>query len=146
MNLQEIFLEIINLSLQGTLVILLILMIRQCFRQQLSQLMKYSLWGIVLLRLALPFSFTSSLSVFHIMPQQSMNITSSSSHTLSKLDLISQNTQSIEAFEVISTEASKREDTSLEVSPTPYNATRIMSLIWLGGSTLVASLIIIIMV
>ena len=88
MKLEGIFLEVINLSLVGSLITLILLMIRIIFRRNLSQSIKYLLWGILFLRLCLPFSVTSNLSILNFLPEKAVSVTQNQSNGVSRVALL----------------------------------------------------------
>lgn len=61
----KLFLEIINMSITSSYVILFIIGIR-FFLEKLPKIYSYSLWSVVLLRLTIPFSFQSIFSLIRI--------------------------------------------------------------------------------
>lgn len=60
-----IFSRVLTMSLTGGIVIVLVLVIR-LFLTRLPKIFSYLLWGVVLLRLLCPVSFSSGLSVFQV--------------------------------------------------------------------------------
>ena len=59
----------IEAALSGSVLILIILALRAAFRKRIPQRVQYALWGLVLLRLCLPFPlFESRLSVLEAVP------------------------------------------------------------------------------
>ncbi len=63
--LDRIFLRILNMSFTASFVILIVLVTRAIFRKS-PKLISYSLWGVVLFRLIIPFSFESIISILPI--------------------------------------------------------------------------------
>ncbi len=66
MQLQDIFLQIINMSLMATVIIVAILGIRLLMKR-LPKLFSYILWAVVLFRLLCPVSFATELSIFNML-------------------------------------------------------------------------------
>jgi|GEM_PF-2393819 len=64
--LQHIFHNVIDMSITASVVIIVILLLRQLFKNKLPRIFIYSLWGLVVLRLLLPFSVSSTVSIFNI--------------------------------------------------------------------------------
>ena len=60
-----IFSRVLTMSLTGGIVIVLVLVMR-LFLARLPKIFSYLLWGVVLLRLLCPVSFSSGLSVFQV--------------------------------------------------------------------------------
>ena len=60
-----LFSRVLTMSLTGGIVIVLVLVIR-LFLARLPKIFSYLLWGVVLLRLLCPVSFSSGLSVFQV--------------------------------------------------------------------------------
>lgn len=61
----KLFLEIINMSITSSYVILFVILIR-FFLKKAPKIYSYSLWSVVLLRLTIPFSFQSIFSLMRI--------------------------------------------------------------------------------
>lgn len=61
-NLQDLFINILNMSITGTYVILFVLLIRLLLKKA-PKVFSYSLWGVVLYRLICPYSFSSAFSL-----------------------------------------------------------------------------------
>lgn len=61
--LELLFLQILNMSFNGSVVILLVLLIRLGLKKA-PKIFSYGLWAVVLCRLILPFSFESIFSLF----------------------------------------------------------------------------------
>lgn len=66
--LAKIFIEILNMSYIGSIVILAVLLARLLLKK-VPKRYTYLLWSVVLLRLAIPFSFNSVLSLLPINPK-----------------------------------------------------------------------------
>src|SRR5262249_48213970 len=58
-----------SVSLQAAIIVAAILLAQFLFRKQLSPRWRCGLWLLVLLRLVFPFSPTSALSIFNLIPQ-----------------------------------------------------------------------------
>lgn len=61
-NFQNLFVNILNMSLTGTYVILFVLLIRLPLKKA-PKVFSYSLWGAVLFRLVSPYSFSTAFSL-----------------------------------------------------------------------------------
>src|ERR1700740_3375758 len=57
---------LLRASWQASLLVLLVLVVQRLFRRQLSPKWRYRLWMIVLVRLVLPFSPPSPVSIFNL--------------------------------------------------------------------------------
>ncbi|MBE5877309.1 MAG: hypothetical protein E7290_10540 [Lachnospiraceae bacterium] len=66
MQLQDIFLQIVNMSLMAAVIIVAILGIRQVMRRA-PKVFSYMLWLVVLFRLLCPISFSTELSLFRVL-------------------------------------------------------------------------------
>ncbi|MDE7477384.1 MAG: M56 family metallopeptidase, partial [Lachnospiraceae bacterium] len=62
---KEFFLAVVNMSLTGGIVIVAVMIVRLCLRRA-PKIFSYLLWGVVLLRLLCPVSFSSVISVFQV--------------------------------------------------------------------------------
>lgn len=60
--LEQVFLQVLNMSFTASFVILFVLVVRLCLKRA-PKIYSYGLWSVVLLRLAFPFSFESVLSL-----------------------------------------------------------------------------------
>lgn len=65
MDLQKLFSVVLNMSLTGSIVILIVLLCRLLLRKA-PKVFSYALWSIVLFRLLCPVSVSSALSVFNV--------------------------------------------------------------------------------
>lgn len=61
----NIFMTVVNMSITATFAALIIFVFRCIFGKRIPKLFSYALWSIVLLRLVLPFSFSSAFSILH---------------------------------------------------------------------------------
>ncbi len=66
--LDNLFASVVNMSITASIAAVIILGIRLILGQRLPKLFSYALWSIVLIRLLIPYSFSSPLSLFNIMP------------------------------------------------------------------------------
>lgn len=64
----KIFLQILNMSITSSYVILFVMLIRFLLKKT-PKIYSYSLWSVVLLRLIFPFSFESIFSLIRVNPQ-----------------------------------------------------------------------------
>ena len=62
-SMTNIFMTIVNMSITATFAAFLILVFRSTIGRKFPKVLSYALWAIVLLRLILPFSFTSTLNI-----------------------------------------------------------------------------------
>lgn len=62
LNLQNLFVSVVNMSITGTYVILFVLLIRFPLKKA-PKIFSYSLWGAVLFRLVCPYSFSTAFSL-----------------------------------------------------------------------------------
>ncbi|HWQ76540.1 MAG TPA: M56 family metallopeptidase [Syntrophomonas sp.] len=62
----DLFIQLFNMSITATYIIAVVLLIRLLLGRKLPKLFSYALWGIVLLRLMLPFSIATEFSVFNL--------------------------------------------------------------------------------
>ncbi|WP_206870899.1 M56 family metallopeptidase [Clostridium zeae] len=64
-----IFKAVLFSSILGSFVALMILLIKKLFKNKLSASWHYYIWFLLILRLGIPYSFESSLSIFNVFPQ-----------------------------------------------------------------------------
>lgn len=65
-NLQDFFLIILNMSITVAYIAIAIIVIRVLFLKKAPKLFSYSLWGILLIKLISPVSFSSAFSFFRL--------------------------------------------------------------------------------
>jgi beta-lactamase regulating signal transducer with metallopeptidase domain len=65
-ELERFFYSLLNRSLQGGVLVMIILLLQWIFRRQLTSRWRFALWSIVLLQLLLPFRPESTFSVFNL--------------------------------------------------------------------------------
>lgn len=65
-RLSNIFTAVLNMTITASYVTLALLVLRAMFYRRLPKVFFYSLWGVVLIRLIIPFSFTSTLSFLKV--------------------------------------------------------------------------------
>ena len=70
MSLEHLFIEILNMSLTASAVILAVLLLRLALRRA-PRIFSYALWAVVLFRLLCPFSFTSGVSLLGFWQEKS---------------------------------------------------------------------------
>ena len=63
---EQIFIKVLNMSLTGSMIILIVLFLRLCLKKA-PKLFSYCLWAVVLFRLLCPVSFSAAFSVFSIL-------------------------------------------------------------------------------
>lgn len=66
--LENIFTTVLNMSITASIVAIVIILVRAVFHKSLPKIFSYAIWGVVLIRLLIPFSFSSLLSIFNILP------------------------------------------------------------------------------
>ncbi|MDD2401915.1 MAG: M56 family metallopeptidase [Clostridia bacterium] len=64
----QLFLQILNMSITAIYVILFVMVVRLCLKK-LPKIFSYALWGVVLFRLVVPFSFESIFSLIPVTTQ-----------------------------------------------------------------------------
>lgn len=98
--LENIFTTVLNMSITASIVAIIIILVRAIFHEALPKLFSYAIWGVVLFRLLIPFSFSSMLSIFNIIPTTQILI---------------DNAQSIGAITYIPNEIGTIQDTSTNI-------------------------------
>ncbi|HEY5584412.1 MAG TPA: M56 family metallopeptidase [Ruminiclostridium sp.] len=66
--LENIFTTVLNMSITASIAAIVIILVRTILHKSLPKLFSYAIWGVVLVRLLIPFSFSSMLSIFNILP------------------------------------------------------------------------------
>lgn len=72
--LENIFITVINMSITASIAALVVILLRAMSDKYLPKSFSYAIWVVVLLRLLIPFSFSSAVSLFNIMPVKNANI------------------------------------------------------------------------
>ncbi|SNS85541.1 Signal transducer regulating beta-lactamase production, contains metallopeptidase domain [Anaerovirgula multivorans] len=73
--LENFFISVLNMSITASVVAIIIMILRRIFKNKLPKTFTYGLWAIVLIRLLIPFSFSSMFSLFNVMLTPSINNT-----------------------------------------------------------------------
>ncbi|MBR5451441.1 MAG: hypothetical protein IKV36_00415 [Clostridia bacterium] len=81
MTLQSLFLQILNMSITSSYIILAVLLVR-LFLKKAPKKYSYALWSVVLFRLCCPVSFTSVISLFSLKPFDMSEVQQGVGHTL----------------------------------------------------------------
>lgn len=71
--LEKAFLWILYSSLTSIIIILVVLLIKKIFKDQLSPRLCHALWFLVLIKLLIPFVPESNLSLFNLFPEKNIN-------------------------------------------------------------------------
>lgn len=81
-----LFSTVLNMSLVGSLTAAVIFLIRWCLKRRAPRWISYALWAVVLIRLFVPVSISSPVSLFSLLPSHSADIVGESGR-LSQLDV-----------------------------------------------------------
>lgn len=81
-----LFVTVLNMSLIASLSALVVLLIRWCLKGRAPRWISYALWAVVLIRLLVPVSVSSPVSLFSLVPSQSTDAVGQSGR-LSRLDV-----------------------------------------------------------
>lgn len=134
--LDQIFVTVTNMSITASIVVVVIMGVRLVLRQKLPKLFSYALWSIVLIRLLIPYSFSSPISILNIMPeisQPSMDV-----RTIQYLPKFAESPPGV-TKESVQNEAMKDSvsmSTTLGFADIIGQAALNLSVIWLGGFVL----------
>ena len=66
---ESLFFTVLNMSITASIVIAVVLILRLLFSKKMPKWLNFAIWGIVLLRLLVPFSIPSPVSIFNVVPQ-----------------------------------------------------------------------------
>ena len=69
MKIIDLFVQVLNMSISASIVAILLALLRILFQHQITAAFKYLMWGLVLLRLWLPFSLPLPFSIFNLFSQ-----------------------------------------------------------------------------
>ncbi|MDF2985503.1 MAG: antirepressor regulating drug resistance protein, partial [Eubacterium sp.] len=72
--LENIFITVVNMSITASIAALVVIFLRAVSDKYLPRTFSYAIWVVVLLRLLVPFSFSSSVSLFNVIPVNNANI------------------------------------------------------------------------
>jgi len=133
-SLQNLFVNILNLSLTGTYVILFVLLIRLPLKKA-PKVFSYSLWGAVLFRLISPYSFSAAFSLL-----KPISVTNSKPEFIPlNLGLMGQPTVDIGVNSANSIINSPLPATTLYASANPMQIIlAILSVVWIVGVLIMA--------
>ncbi|MCG8482089.1 MAG: M56 family metallopeptidase [Clostridia bacterium] len=66
--LSTIFTYVLNMSIAASVVFIMVMLVRLILKNKLPKTISYILWSLLLVRLIIPFSFSTNLSVFNYLP------------------------------------------------------------------------------
>ncbi len=69
MRIVDLFVQILNMSISASIVVILLTLLRVIFRRQMTAGFKYLMWALVSVRLWLPFSLPLEFSLFNLFSQ-----------------------------------------------------------------------------
>ena len=134
-KLTQLFSHLINLNRKASVIILVVILIRQLIRN-LPKKYAYGLWGIVGFRLCFPFSVSSVFSIFNYVPMSTRESAGSEIGILSEIEALPvlPDTQTPAPLPSVTHEAA--ETVLLTESRSSVSVTEILSVIWVIGMAL----------
>ncbi|HHV12574.1 MAG TPA: DUF4825 domain-containing protein [Clostridiales bacterium] len=133
--LQDIFLQIFNMGITASYVILALLLIRLCIKRA-PKVFSYTLWAVAGFRLVCPISFSSVVSIF--------NLTSAKNGTGGTLNYVSSNAGNITSNNAAITYAVNTINKQTQYIPIPATSLSPMqillsaaALLWIAGMILI---------
>lgn len=135
--------SLLQMSLSGGVMILAIIIIRALTINKLPKKVFLILWGIALLRLVLPFSFSSAFSIYSLIPQSSFTsefMTKLPAGNLSSSNLNEQPKEILAAPAAIQTDewADQPKDLKTDVPSENSVSPSLWTFIWITGMILLA--------
>ena len=139
---KSLFLQVVNMSITASVVILAVMGIRWLLRKQ-PKIYSYMLWGIVLFRLLCPYAFSLDTSLFNFMP--AAHISGSQIEYVPQdivyapqIELLIESeavTESVlSAHNTAQTETMPDENKIVKSSETTIDYIKIVAVLWLFGS------------
>lgn len=131
------FIYVLNMSMAATMVFMIVMFIRLILKNKLPKLFSYVLWSIVLIRLIVPFSFSTTFSIFNYMPAPAASRTLEMNGSIGSLKYIPDNISQMRQPEIETgfNSIDKRINKSLP-SATPESSVDPMQVIMFAGSSL----------
>ncbi|MDW8800462.1 M56 family metallopeptidase [Clostridium sp. A1-XYC3] len=124
MNLLILFKTVIPLSFMGSIVALLIVMIKQLFNNRLSAKWHYYIWFLLILRLIIPYNLQSNFSIFNLFSSAQRSIQLLQNNILNKDNSIKEQDHSNENLQnkAINNDSTKEINSNLKDKVTIGNS------------------------
>lgn len=124
MNLLILFKTVISLSFMGSIVALLIVMIKQLFNNRLSAKWHYYIWFLLILRLIIPYNLQSNFSIFNLFSSAQRSIQLLQNNILNKDNSIKEQDHSNENLQnkAINNDSTKEINSNLKDKVTIGNS------------------------
>ena len=103
--LENIFLTIINMSTAASIAAVIIILLRMLIGRKIPKTFHYAAWGIVLIRLLVPFSVPTSFSLFNFIPSNGGEIRQQINMTGYEVERVSRNEIAIDGTRVFHRDA-----------------------------------------
>ncbi|MFS1511003.1 M56 family metallopeptidase [Chengkuizengella sp. SCS-71B] len=138
MDLTSLFKTILNLSLMSSVVIGMIILVKLIFKDKLNPQWHYYIWFLVILRLIIPYTPESSLSIFNLFPQTLQQI--DSTQHISNAEVFNNKDNN---FIIPNTDKNaNRGQESLALTPNQVNETfklnyEVLGIIWITGTLII---------
>lgn len=141
----SLFLKVLGMSVTGSIVILITMLTRFLLKKRSKRFIMI-LWAVVAIRLLVPFSFESSLSIFNYIPFMTQTLTAISQVRDADMPDNSADTQAVTAAHAANTErqdiiddtaanmGNKSLSRNLIAEDTLPDITAVLSIVWLIGA------------
>ena len=143
MTLDNLFKLVLLTSAMGSIIALLVFLIKVLFKNKLSLTWHYYIWLIVIIRLLVPYSLSSSFSVFNFIPipfHDSIAIDTMGNKPQTDMDItpIISNTNNLSNAANINSEGSINKNTINNIKPINQKVDylKILCIIWISGTLL----------
>ena len=142
---ESLFFTVLNMSITASIVIAVVLILRLLFSKKMPKWLNFAIWGIVLLRLLVPFSIPSPVSIFNVVPQsQETMSTAEVGERVNRMEFVYQpfTQQHPQAEEASQNDASvpQQGQASPDRQPASVSWSEIVAGVWLAGVVLLLAL------
>lgn len=142
---ESLFFTVLNMSITASIVIAVVLILRLLFSKKTPKWLNFAIWGIVLLRLLVPFSIPSPVSIFNVVPQsQETMSTAEVGERVNRMEFVYQpfTQQHPQAEEASQNDASvpQQGQASPDRQPASVSWSEIVAGVWLAGVVLLLAL------
>jgi beta-lactamase regulating signal transducer with metallopeptidase domain len=143
MVLEVLFKTVLSLSFMGSILAGIIILTKRLFKNKLSANWHYYIWFLLIIRLAIPYSPESSLSIFNLLPSTSQRVEITQDVSVDKNVPFSPIKENLQVYRGTDTNTNNMQSESVEkgdmVEPKKdsFNLNfKIISIVWLIGAVL----------
>lgn len=140
MDVINLFNSVVALSFMGSILVLIILLVKSIFRKKLNSYFHYYIWILLIIRLIMPYSIQSSFSIHNVI--NSAFILNNASDMPNKVVPIKSPGVDMNTSSKTPKENVKKENTGIMMENNKYSPSNIVGIIWLLGSSFMIILVI----